>query len=120
VFTLPAIVAGCWRELKTFRTAGVAAAYVTLARLPRKPAPPFPPGLRLKRTQARWLPCLCADEAGNIYSACSSAECTTSPRREEKVQQANETLPLRRNAAWHHDQVPCPVPICAQKKIPTL
>jgi len=29
---LSAIVAGCWRPLEIFRTAGVAAAYVPLAR----------------------------------------------------------------------------------------
>jgi hypothetical protein len=31
-FALSAIVAGCWRTPETFRTAGVAAAYVTLVR----------------------------------------------------------------------------------------
>jgi hypothetical protein len=68
-----------------------------------KPVPLFPPSLRLKETQARGLPCLCADGAGNIYSACSSVEWTTSPRRAEKAQHAKETHTLRRNAAWHHD-----------------
>jgi len=68
-----------------------------------KPAPPFPPSVRLKETQTCGLPCLCADEAGNIYSSCASAECTTSPRREEKAQHAKETHTLRRNAVWHYD-----------------
>jgi hypothetical protein len=71
------------------RTAGVAAAYVTLARLSTR--------------ISLGLPFLCADEAGYIYSACSSAECNTSPRREEKAQHAKEALTLRQNAAWHQD-----------------
>jgi SOS-response transcriptional repressor LexA len=111
----------------------VAAAYVTLARAlsataaglwhnhqraSRKPVPPFPPSLRLNETQARGLPCLCADEAGNIYSACLSVECTKSPRREEKAQLTNETRTLRRNAAWHHDEVPFPVLVRTQNNIP--
>jgi hypothetical protein len=34
----------------------------------RKPVPSFPPSLRLKEAQALGLPCLCADDAGNINS----------------------------------------------------
>jgi hypothetical protein len=92
-FTLKAIFEGCWRAPILFewnlfftveacaRTAGVAAAYVTCSnetlledlwhaheRASRKPVPPFPPSLRLKETQARGLPYLCADKAGNIYT----------------------------------------------------
>jgi hypothetical protein len=58
------------------------------------PPPPFPPSLRLKKTKARGLPCLCADEADNIYSACSSAKRITSPRREANAQHTPTLLEL--------------------------
>jgi hypothetical protein len=65
--------------------------------LPSRRAPSFPPSLRLKETQARGLPFLFTHEAGNIYSACVSPECTISPRRENKAKHTNETPTLRRS-----------------------
>ena len=54
----------------------------------------------------------------SIASLATSTTTTTSPRREEKAQHAKETPTLRRNAAWHHDLVPCPVPMRAINNIP--